>query len=141
MSIEYSNEQNIQQEVQAIVERFPKLKQRLADVSYGVCFSVRTDKEGNLVPAKDDPIKIKKVPADMGLFFNQPHDVLLIIDYGFWEAASDREKAGYVHRMLSRVEVSYNNNNEKKIKFRKWDIQENLDTLMEVGEYTKAHLN
>jgi hypothetical protein len=35
--------------------------------------------------------------------------------------------------------VSYNNNNEKKIKFRKWDIQENLDTLMEVGEYTQAH--
>lgn len=136
---EYSQERELDEALDEILNKFSRFAALREHVKIGACFCIRTDdKDEGTVEGKDEPVALKKVPPDMQVFMKPKFNYVLVVDYGFWENAVPKQKMGYIHRALSRIKVDVADD-KVKLSFRKWEIQDNIATLVDVGPYTENH--
>jgi hypothetical protein len=103
------------------------------EVKIETCTLVRTNKDGEDMPAKDDPVTLKKVPQVEKLFVDV--DYILIVDNSAWKTAnSDKAQKAIIHRGLMKILVEPKDEGVK-LATRKPDIVEFTETAMRFGAY------
>lgn len=137
ITTEYSQERELDAALDEVIRKYSRFAPLLDNVKIGACFCIRTDDNEAAVKAKDQPVTIKKVPSDMQVFMQPRLHYLVVVDYTFWENANENVKTYHLHRALSRVKVEVGET--IKFSFRKWEIQDNVSTLIDVGPCTEAH--
>lgn len=137
-TIEYSQERELDEFLEEILNKYSRFSALRDHVKIGACFCTRTNDKEATVEAKDEPVALKKVPPDMQVFMKPKLNYVLIVDYNFWENAMSKQKTGFIHRALSRIKVDVGDD-KVKLSFRKWEIQDNIATLIDVGPYTENH--
>jgi hypothetical protein len=104
------------------------------EVKIETCAMVRVNKDGEDMPAKDDPVTLKKVPQVEKLFVDV--DYILIVDNSAWKTAnSEKAQKAIIHRGLMKILVEPNDGGVK-LATRKPDIVEFTETAMRFGAYT-----
>lgn len=101
---------------------------------------VRMDKDGNTEKCSGDPVTVKKVgPAERMFMPKKPH-FIVIVDYGTWTEADERQRKIIMHRGLMRI-AAEKTDEGMKIGMRKPDVLEFTTTVARFGAFNDPLLD
>lgn len=135
-SIEYSQEKSLDDELENVLSNNVKFLKLREDVKIVACFVIRSDENSQTVPGKGEPVALKKVSPEMRAFMRTKAHFVMVVDYHFWEHALESEKIGNMTRALTRIVVEKTDAG-LKIGTKKWDIQDNIETIESCGLYNE----
>jgi hypothetical protein len=108
------------------------------EVKIEVRSCVRTNKDGENVPAKEESAALKKVgPVERSIVDT---DYIVIVDNSAWSEANEVQRKAIIHRGLMKINIEVG---ESKIKVgtRKPDVVEFTETIVRFGAYRERILN
>lgn len=138
--IEYSQEKELDDWLEKLLNTYPLFAPLTSNgIKISACFVIRTDDNEATVAGKGEPVIVKRVPAAMQIFMKPKASFVVVVDYYFWENATDKVKNSQLFRALSRIRVEKTDNG-LKLGMRQWDIQDNIATVVAFGPYTDKHV-
>lgn len=108
------------------------------EVKIEVRSCVRTNKDGENAPAKEEPVALKKVgPVERSIVDT---DYIIIVDNSAWAEANEVQRNALIHRGLMKINIEHV---DEKIKVgtRKPDVVEFTETIVRFGAYRDRILN
>ena len=113
----------------------------LEHVKLSACLLSRCDDDGEPVESKSEPIKVKKVPADVRVFTKSDIDYVVVVDRYFFTNKPKEQVHGTLSRHLMRIEVTIGDDGAPKHKLSKFDVMDFVANIAANGAYddsTKA---
>ncbi len=133
-TIEYSTEKELDIAVEKLLKDDPHGASIAQHIKIAGCFCIRME-DDQTFPGKGDPVTLKKVPPEMQILMRPKASFVLVVDYHFWQTASDEKKLGHLGLAISRIRVEKGENG-LKVGTRKFDIQTNISVISRYGLYT-----
>jgi hypothetical protein len=134
--IAYEHDEETDQYVSDYIRKINDLK-HLFDEEVGIttCFCVRTDKDGQPVAGKTEPVKLRKISPAHKCFIDA--DFLVIIEKYDWDNSDARRNEAMLHSVLTNIvlEKKDSDSGERTVrtKIKKHDHRFNTSTLKLYG--------
>ena len=105
------------------------------------CMRVKLDSNGDSKPYKGAPCKLKKVSDAERAFMHDNAQYVLIMDYGFWNGANERQRVAHIFDALQDIEIE-DGKSGPKLKKRASDVIINhMATIRRFGAFDEPTLN
>jgi len=104
------------------------------------CVKVRMDKDGNTEPCKGDPVAVKKVDPVSRMFMPKKPHFLVVVDFGAWSDADERQRKILAHRALIRI-AAEKTDEGMKLGMKKPEVLEHTATVARFGAFSDSLLN
>jgi hypothetical protein len=137
MPVEYEDDAEVQKLVQQLIRKHhPRLMEHKVRVK-GL-LKVKTDKDGEVVKAQAERVKLTKV-SDV-YKSKVEADFLIMVDAEFWQAKDPRDREPAINFALCGIEVEVIDG-KKKVKTRKPDIVDYSENVRLYGAHSQPLLN
>lgn len=137
MPIEYDDDQEVQKLVLHLIKKHhPRLIEYKVRVK-GL-LKVKTNKDGEVVKAQADRVKLTKV-SDV-YKSKVEADFIVMVDGEFWQSGDPRDREPAINFALCGIEVEVNDG-KKKVKTRKPDIVDYSENVRLYGAHNQSLLN
>lgn len=138
--IEYEVNAKFAKDVEAVLgnnsfTEFNPLREQEVQILTEIC--TRTDKEGEHVECKGNPIVCKKIPTQYAVLIGKKAHYLMVGDYYFWTHASDTQKDAAIHRALSSIKVDKDKKGKIRLGRQPPEIQEYRATVARFGAWNE----
>lgn len=138
MPTEYAEDKGLSEAVTGLLadqSLHPLALLRDHEVKIECCLCIRTNKEGDIVAGKGDPVKVKKVSPVEQVFLDC--DYILVVDNHAWTTSNSEVKSqAMLFDALMRIDVQPADEGGCKKKTRKPTVSAFRETIAYFGAYT-----